>query len=132
MTAPENMGFSQTVERLGKLIAGLAAAGALAAFLFRGWKWGAGFAAGAAISCFNFHWLKRLTEALGGAGGKPLRRSSALFLATRYLLLGGAAYVILRYTSISFPAVLAGLFVSVAAVIVEILFELTYGRNLDH
>ena len=52
----------------------------------------------------------------------------------RYVLLGGGAYVILKYSAISLPAALAGLFVSVAAVIVEILFELAYARNgtVDH
>jgi hypothetical protein len=41
--------------------------------------------------------------------------------------LGGAAYVILRYSSISLRAALVGLFVSVTAVIVEIFFEVVYG-----
>ena len=132
MTAPDEDWFRQAAERMVRLMAFLAAAGTLSAFLFRGWAWAAGFAAGAAISWLNFSWLKRLTEALGGAGGKRLRRASAVFLGSRYLLLGGLAYVILRFSSISLPAVLTGLFVSVAAVIVEILFELTYGRNLDH
>ena len=52
----------------------------------------------------------------------------------RYILLGGGAYVILKYSAISLPAALAGLFVSVAAVIAEILFELAYARNgtVDH
>lgn len=132
MTAPDEDWFRQAAARMVRLMALLAAAGTLAAFLFRGWAWAAGFGVGAAISWLNFSWLKRLTEALGGSGGKRLRRASAVFLGFRYLLLGGFAYVILRYSSISLPAVLTGLFVSVAAVIVEILFELTYGRNLDH
>ncbi len=132
MTAPERTWFDAVVVRTARLMAVLAAAGTLAAFAFRGWRGGLGFATGAAISWFNFRWLKRLTEALGGPGGKPLRRAGALFLAFRYLILGGIAYVILRYSSISVAAALAGLFVSVAAVLIEILFELTYGRNLDH
>ena len=51
-----------------------------------------------------------------------------IFLGLRYLILGGGAYVILRYSQISLTAVLAGLFVSIAAVIVEILFELGFAR----
>ena len=47
----------------------------------------------------------------------------------RYLLLGGGAYVILKYTAISLPAALAGLFIPAAAVIVEILIQLVYARN---
>ena len=92
---------------------------------WRGWAWGAGFALGSLISWLNFRWLKTLTEALGGA--KRLHRASAVFLAFRYILLGGGAYVILRASPISLPGTLAGLFVSTAAVIGEILFELVYG-----
>jgi hypothetical protein len=132
MTVPDEDWFRQAAARIVRLMALLTAIGTLTAFIFRGWTWAAGFGAGAAISWLNFSWLKRLTEALGGSGGKRLRRASAVFLGSRYLLLGGLAYVILRYSSISLPAVLTGLFVSVAAVIVEILFELMYGRNLDH
>ena len=42
----------------------------------------------------------------------------------RYLLVGAAVYVIVKVLEITLVAVLAGLFVSVAAVIIEILFEL--------
>lgn len=129
MTVPDEAWFRQAAARIVRLMALLTAIGTVTAFIFRGWAWAAGFGAGAAISWLNFSWLKRLTEALGA---KRLRRSSAVFLGSRYLLLGLLAYVILRYSSISLPAVLTGLFVSVAAVIVEILFELVYGRNLDH
>jgi hypothetical protein len=129
MTVPDEDWFRQAAARIVRLMALLTTIGTLTAFIFRGWTWAAGFGAGAAISWLNFSWLKRLTEALGE---KRLRRGSAVFLGSRYLLLGVLAYVILRYSSISLPAVLTGLFVSVAAVIVEILFELVYGRNLDH
>jgi len=129
MTAPDDDWFRRAVDRITTFLWILAAAGTLAAAAWKGWRWGLGFAAGAAISWLNFRWLKRLTEALGGP---RLRRGSALFLGSRYLILGGLAYVILRYSSISLPAVLTGLFVSMAAVIVEILFELVYGRDLDH
>lgn len=125
MAIPDDW-FGQTVSRLVKLMAAITLAGTLAAAVWRGWKWGAGFAVGAAISGLNFYWLKRLTESLGST---RVRRRSAIFLASRYLVLGLIAYVILRYSSISLPAALAGLFVSTAAVIVEILFELVYGPN---
>jgi hypothetical protein len=117
--------FGNTVARVVKLMAAIALAGTVAAFVWRGWKWGAGFAVGAVISGLNFYWLKRLTESLGSA---QARRRSAVFLASRYVVLALIAYVILRYSSISLPAALTGLFVSTAAVIVEILFELVYGN----
>ena len=72
-----------------------------------------------------------LAEAIGGEAAKPRK---AVFLGMRYVILGGCAYVILKYSAISLPAALSGLFVSVAAVIVEILLELAYARNgtVDH
>lgn len=125
MTADDRW-YERAAARIVKLIAVLSATGILAAWLWRGWAWGAGFALGAVISWLNFRWWKQLTDALGGA---RLRRTSALFLAFRYILLGGGAYVILRASSISLPGMLAGLFVAVAAVILEILYELIYART---
>ena len=125
MAIPDDW-FGHTVTRLVRLMAAITVLGTLAAGVWRGWKWAAGFAVGAAISGLNFYWLKRLTESLGSS---RVRRRSAVFLASRYVVLGLIAYVILRYSSISLPAALAGLFVSAAAVIVEILFELVYGPN---
>jgi TRAP-type C4-dicarboxylate transport system permease small subunit len=116
--------FEPTITRLVKLMAAITVVGTAATLAWRGWKWAAGFAVGAAISGLNFYWLKRLTDSLGST---RVRRRSAVFLASRYIVLGLMAYVILRYSSISLPAALAGLFVSTAAVIVEILFELKYG-----
>ena len=123
MAIPDDS-FGHTVTRLIKLMVVITAVGTAAAFAWRGWKWGAGFALGAAISGLNFYWLKRLTASLGSP---KAGRRTVVFLASRYLVLGLIAYVILRYSSISLPAALTGLFVSTAAVIVEILFELKYG-----
>jgi hypothetical protein len=97
--------------------------------LWRGWRYGAAFALGAWASWLNFRWLKRFVMGLG-PGGKP--SGFMLFFALRYLLLAGAAYVILRYSKLSLPAMLAGLFVSLAAVTIEVLIQLAYARrNLD-
>ena len=85
------------------------------------------FAIGAAASWLNFHWLKQVVDALGQ--NRPTRKRVAILAGLRYALLGGGAYVIIRYSSVSVTAALAGLFVSVAAVIIEICFELVYARN---
>jgi len=123
--------LEQGIGRIWKWMWTVAAGGAIVFFVWRGWTWSAGWLIGSAVSALNFRWLKQLTEALGGEAAKPHK---AVFLGMRYLLLGGGAYVILKYSAISLPAALAGLFVSVAAVIVEILFELVYARNgtVDH
>jgi len=127
----DELWMHRAVERIWKLIWTIGAGGTLALLLWRGWPWATGWAIGTAVSALNFRWLKQLVEAIGGNTAKPRK---AVFLGMRYVLLGGGAYVILRFSAISLPAALSGLFVSVAAVIVEILLELAYARNgtVDH
>ena len=126
MALPDQLDFESASARIARFMAVIAAAGTLGALAAWGWKWAAGFLAGALLSGFNFRWLARLIESL--AGGRRARGSS-VFLAFRFLLLGAGAYAILRFTSISLPAVLAGLFVFTAAVFVEVIFELVYARK---
>ncbi len=122
--------FERTASRVSRTMLLAAAIGSLTALSWRGWSYGLGFALGAAISWVNFRWLKGFVAGLG-AGGKP--GWFTLFFAVRYALLAGAAYAILRYSKLSLPAMLAGLFVALAAVIVEALIQLTYARrDLDH
>ena len=124
--AREQLWMDRAVARIWKLIWAIGAAGAVALVAWRGWWWGAGWVIGTAVSALNFRWLKQLVLAIGGEAAKPRK---AVFLGMRYVLLGGGAYVILRFSAISLPAALSGLFVSVAAVIVEIILELAYARN---
>ena len=116
----------RAMARMGKLMFALAAGGAVGLFVWRGWTWSLGWLLGATASGLNYHWLRRVTGALGS--GSPKERKAVL-LGLRYLLLGGGSYVILKYTAISLSAALAGLFVPVAAVLIEILIELVYARN---
>lgn len=119
--------FDRALERIGKAMFAIGAGGLIAATAWRGWTWGAGFALGAAASWLNFRWLKQIVDALGAA--RPTRKRVAVLAGLRYALLGGGAYVIIQFTSVSVTATLAGLFISVAAVIVEICFELVYGTR---
>lgn len=123
--------LARAVERIWKVSFALSAAGVAGLLLWRGWAWGLGFAFGAAISALNFHWLKRVAVTIGSTQAKP---RVAVVLGLRYVILGAVAYVILKYSAISLYAMFWGLFVAVAAVVIEILFELTYARNgtLDH
>ena len=105
----------------------LTAVGVVAGFAWKGWTWSGGFLLGALASYFNFRWLTSLTNSLGDAvAGKPPRKRMAVLMGLRYLILGAGAYVILNYSPLSLTAALAGLFVSVAAVILEAIFELVY------
>lgn len=119
--------FDHALQRIAKASIAIAAGGAIVLWVWRGWTWGAGFAVGAAASWINFRWLKQMVEALGEA--RPTRKRVVVLAGLRYLLLGGGVYAIFEYSQISVSAALAGLFVAVAAVIVEILFQLVYARN---
>ncbi len=86
----------------------------------------AGFMAGASISIFSFHTLRKL--GLGLQPGSPGMRGSAAFFGFRYVLIAIAVYGIVKLLGISVLPVLAGLFVSAVAVLVEILYELISSR----
>lgn len=120
--------FDRALARIGKAMFAIGAGGLVAATMWRGWTWGAGFALGSAASWLNFRLMKQVVDALGETR-RPTRKRVAVLAGLRYALLGGGAYVILHYSSVSVTATLAGLFVSVAAVIAEICFELVYARN---
>jgi hypothetical protein len=123
-TNPDDDFYERVTSRIFRVTLAIAGAGTVTALAWRGWRVGAGFALGAAISWLNFRWLKHAVDSLSGKGARP---RLAVLAGFRYLLLGGGAYVILRYSSISLGATLAGLFVSVTAVIVEVFFEVVYG-----
>jgi hypothetical protein len=126
MTTPEALDYDRAANRVARIMAALAILGVVLAVALRGWQWGAGFFLGSLISGLNFHWLRRLVDSLGG--DRP-RRHGRVFLTLRYLLLGGAAYVIVRYSSVSLPAVFAGIFVLIAAIMIEAVIEIVYARK---
>lgn len=112
-------------------VLGTAGAGWLA-----GWGGAAGFATGAAVSSLNFLWLKQavdaVTEKAVGAETLPTRKKRRALVwkfVGRYLLIGAAAYGILKYTAWDIRALLAGLFLFVAAILVEICFEIWNTSN---
>jgi hypothetical protein len=128
-TNPDDDFYERVTSRIFRVTLAIAVAGTMAALAWRGWRVGAGFALGAALSWINFRWLKHAVDALGGKRAQRAPRPRLAVLAGfRYLLLGGVAYAILRYSPISLRATLVGLFVSVTAVVVEIFFEVVYGN----
>src|SRR5437773_11925818 len=124
--------LDRAVARMARTVAAMSAAGVILLFFWKGWQWSAGFALGAAASWLNFRWLKKLVDSLGqlATGARRPKNRTAIFLGLRYVLLAAAGYAILRFTEISLAAALFGLFVSVAAVVIEILYQLiAYGST---
>jgi len=123
---PDQAHFDAALRRITRGSLALAAAGCLVCLILRGWTAAVAFLLGAAASYLNFRWLKKLVDALGGAAHTRSSPRFAILIGLRYLLLAAGAYVIVNFTALSLPAALTGLFVPVAAVILEIMFELVY------
>jgi len=120
--------YQLALARITRIAMVLGLAGTLVALTARGWRNGAGFAIGAAISLINFYWWKSLAGALGSSGERPLR-GTAIVMVLRYGAVGAALYAIVNVLGITLAGVLAGLFVSVAAILIEILYELLFLRK---
>jgi len=119
--------FDRARQRIAKAMFAIAAGGTIAAWSLHGWTWGVGFALGAAASWLNYRALQMVVDGLGRK--RPTRKRIAVLAGLRYLLLGGGAYVILHYSPVSVGAALTGLFVAVAAVLVEMVIQLVYARS---
>ena len=109
-------------------------AGAAIVLVRWGWRAGAGVALGAALAWLNFRWLKQGVNALvklstaqadsGHARVPPI--VYAKFFG-RFALLLVAVYVILSRSWLPVGAVFGGLFAVVAAVLIELMWELLRG-----
>ena len=125
---PADTFYAGALERIRKFMLVLTAGLSTAA----SWKFGrapaVGFFCGCVIAYLNFHWLKsgvagladRVTNSGKAQSGKGI---IARFLF-RYILLGVAAYGILSSFPASLRGLFAGLFLPVAAIVCEALYEL--------
>lgn len=105
----------------------LSVSGGAAAYYYYGRSAAVGYAVGAAISFLNFRSFEKIVAMTGTVeGSEPPKRKSAVFLGVRYFVFAGAAYGIIKVFEANFLAALIGFFVCVAAVVIEILYELIY------
>ncbi len=88
---------------------------------------GLGFAVGCAIAYVNFYYLKRVVTALADRVTRTGRGESGGGIVVRFLLryalIAAAAYVIFRVSVASLYALLGGLFLPVAAIGCEAVYE---------
>lgn len=106
-------------------------AGAAFTLLRWGWRPGAGVALGAALSWLNFRWLKQGVTAFvhvstAQANSERVRVPVSVYVKFfgRFALLLVVVYVILSRSLLPAIAVLGGLFAVVAAVLIELMWEL--------
>jgi len=115
--------YRTTVRRTTSIMVAIGAVGVVAATIYKGWLFGAGFLLGALLSGISFWRWTKVVEGLSPSA-TPSSRWRWVF---RFLSLAVAAYVIVRFLEVTPAAVLLGLLVSAASVIVLIIYELFYG-----
>jgi hypothetical protein len=117
--------YQRAMRRVYRDMLVVGAAGAVVLAFWKGWTWGLMFLAGAAASYFNFSWLHQAVEGLG-PGARPPRKRVVLFLLVRYTLLGLGGYIIVNVFGMNAIGALIGLFIAVAAIFVEMVYELVH------
>jgi small-conductance mechanosensitive channel len=120
--------YSGALQRIGRFMLVLSLLLIVAAWLRFGLRPAIGFAFGCAIAYINFHWLKRVISSFAdratGAGASSSGQGIVLRFLLRYVLMAVAAYAILAVSPASLHGLLAGLFLPVAAIGCEAVYEL--------
>ena len=127
--APESEHFfSGALERIRRFMAVLAPLLVVFAWLKFGLRTAAGLAFGCAIAYINFFWLKRaiagFVDRATGATTSQSGQGIVFRFLVRYVLMAIGAYVILTVSPASLNGLLAGLFLPVAAIGCEAVYEL--------
>lgn len=100
-----------------------------------GWRFGLGVALGCAVAYANFYWLKRIVSGLADRAtqqGHPSGTGIVFKFFIRYALLGIGAYVIFSVSLVSLYGFLCGLFLPVAAILVEAVYEVQAALRGGH
>jgi small-conductance mechanosensitive channel len=117
--------YDRFIRRVSWIILVLALAGSAAIAILKGLRTGAAFLVGAGVSYASFWGWRRVVDAVAPV---PKKRSSFPFVF-RILLIFVVAYAIIEYLGLNVAAAAAGLLVSAAAVLLELIFELIYART---
>jgi hypothetical protein len=105
---------------------------ALAAILlFRQFTVALGFALGAALGILNYHWLHEAVEALAQSGQARIPKLLVAKFLIRYPLAFGLVIFFFKTRWLPPMAILAGLFVPVAGLLVEAIVQLADGLFSD-
>ncbi|HTP87792.1 MAG TPA: hypothetical protein VMJ34_12625 [Bryobacteraceae bacterium] len=125
MTAGQPEAYAASVRRMTRIIAIVAVAGTIvSAFIWR--RQGiVGFPIGAGLSYLGFLRWRRVVDRLGSEGSAGPK---AWLLALMPLAVALLLYAILKFSRINVMPVLAGLFVALAAAILEAFYQL-YART---
>jgi hypothetical protein len=119
--------YSGALKRITRLMPVLAVLFAAVAWIRFGGMVAAGVALGCAIAYLNFHWLKRVVFALADRvteSGNPKSGKGIVFrFLFRYGLIAIGCYAIFKVSEVALFGLLAGLFLPVAAITCEAVYE---------
>jgi ATP synthase I chain len=128
--------YTAAATRIPRFMIFVGALFSIAGWLRFGWHIALGFASGCAIAYLNFRWLERVVAALADRATSAANRHStggvvARFLV-RYLLMALSAYAIFSVSPASLYGLFAGLFLPVAGIACEAVYEIyaAYARGL--
>ncbi|MGA8213877.1 MAG: ATP synthase subunit I [Candidatus Sulfotelmatobacter sp.] len=120
--------YSGALQRIRRFMTVLAPLLVVAVWWRFGLRPAVGFAFGSAIAYVNFHWLKRViagfVDRATGAATSQSGQGIVFRFLLRYFFMALGAYVILTVSPASLNGLLAGLFVPVAAIGCEAVYEL--------
>jgi ATP synthase I chain len=119
--------YSAAMDRIRRFMAVIGAVATLVVWLALGWRFGIGVLLGCVLAWLNFYWLKHAVAAVAdrvtrtgrgqGTGGVVAR----FVLRYAFIALGG--YAIFTVSRDSLYGLLGGLFLTVAAILCEAVYE---------
>ncbi len=120
--------YERALGRMDRIAWVLGMSSVVAFLVMEGWRGALGCGLTSIASIYNLRRLKRVASSLGPPSGDSPGSWAAIVLGFRYLVLGGMCFVIIKFLGVSLPAIFTGLLVTVAAVLVEIIYELLFIR----
>jgi hypothetical protein len=123
--------LDQAEARLPRWMAVAAVLGTLAVLVSGRGRTAAGFALGAGLAMVNYYWLHQAIDTLFSLDHPKLQKLVVLKFLMRYPLVFAGLYVFYHTGWLPFAAILAGLFVPVAAVLMEAVVQIRAGLKLE-
>jgi hypothetical protein len=119
--------YGSALTRIPRFMIVVAVCFSAAAWFRLGWRAALGFGCGCVIAYLNFHWLKRVVNALADRATRSDRpapgKGIVLRFLLRYFLMALAAYAIFTVSRASLYGLFAGLFLPVAGIGCEAAYE---------
>lgn len=118
--------YSRALERIRKMMLVIGVSALIVLSLAFGWRIGLGFLVGAGVAYLNFYWLKKIVAGLGdlvNASGTVARHGVVRRFMLRFFLMALVAFAILTVSRESLYGFFAGLFLPVAAILCEAVYE---------